>query len=195
MKLFINKNINKYFFKIYRYITSHLAVKTISPNSGSIHGGTLVTITGNSFSSNTRIAIASYPCIIVNVNSRELKCLTTDSTGTPVSTLPPPTTTVPTTTVPTTTTAFVNQCLAEFRAASLLAHNTYRALHTSPDLVQNSEHDLVAQTYAEYLAKNSLWLHSNAPGLGENLAKSWSSQVTSLEDCGRKLNSICLSTV
>ena len=52
-------------------------------------------------------------------------------------------------------------------------HNKYRKMHHVPDLELNQELCDIAQKYAEYLAKNSLFEHSHArfkgAGMGENL--------------------------
>ena len=52
-------------------------------------------------------------------------------------------------------------------------HNKYRKMHHVPDLELNQELCDIAQKYAEYLGKNSLFEHSHArfkgAGMGENL--------------------------
>ncbi len=168
------------------FISSQLKVVSVSPSAGSIHGGSVVTVTGNGFGPGTRLSFGGYPCLIRSVLPDQITCRTTDSTATPVSTPAPPTTTRTTTTqAPSTTTKLVDQCLSDYRAAMLTAHNTYRTLHATANMSSNSAAEQVAQNYAKYLADNSLWLHSHTAGYGENLAKTWSSQVTSLSDCAK----------
>lgn len=70
----------------------------------------------------------------------------------------------------------------------LAAHNNYRSLHSTPGLVANVTIDSIAQNYANYLAQNDLFQHSNYKGLGENLAYSWSSSAPNLGSCGSKSN-------
>jgi hypothetical protein len=53
-----------------------ISVRSINPSSGSIHGGTLVTLTGNGFSSNNVVKFDSSTCSILSVSFNELKCLT-----------------------------------------------------------------------------------------------------------------------
>ena len=74
--------------------------------------------------------------------------------------------------------------MADFRAASLSAHNTYRAAHSTAALSQDASIDATALNYANYLGQNDLFQHSNAKGLGENLASSWSSNTPDLNNCG-----------
>lgn len=53
---------------------------------------------------------------------------------------------------------------------ALEAHNRFRALHGVPPLVLKPEISQKAKIYAEYLAKNNLFEHSqDRDGLGENL--------------------------
>ena len=74
--------------------------------------------------------------------------------------------------------------MADFRAASLKAHNNYRAAHSTAALKQNASIDATALNYANYLGQNDLFEHSEAEGLGENLAASWSSDTPDLNNCG-----------
>ncbi|CAF1077238.1 unnamed protein product [Adineta ricciae] len=64
--------------------------------------------------------------------------------------------------------------LANFRRQALDEHNTLRRLHCTGAMVLNSSLNSRAQNYANYLARNKLFQHSGAPGLGENLWSSWS---------------------
>lgn len=57
-------------------ITGIKALKSISPNSGSIYGGTVLTITGNGFDSTTKVLIDTTVCKITNYTINTLKCLT-----------------------------------------------------------------------------------------------------------------------
>ena len=79
--------------------------------------------------------------------------------------------------------------MADFRAASLSAHNTYRAVHSSPALKQNATIDAIALKYANYLGQNNVIQHSGdawwkKEGLGENWASSRSSNTPDLNNCG-----------
>ena len=62
---------------------------------------------------------------------------------------------------------------SKFAHEHLEMHNKYRKMHHVPDLELNQELCDIAQKYAEYLAKNSLFEHSHArfkgAGMGENL--------------------------
>ncbi len=66
------------------------------------------------------------------------------------------------------------QNLDEFREAGLKAHNTYRQQHKVDDLTINPELNDYAQAYAEKLAANDSFQHSNckwgSKRVGENLA-------------------------
>lgn len=68
-----------------------------------------------------------------------------------------------------------NDCLNAYRNAILKAHNAYRSQHQAPALRNSDSLGATAQKYANYLAANKLFQHSNAQGLGENLANMWSS--------------------
>ena len=62
---------------------------------------------------------------------------------------------------------------SKFAQEHLEMHNKYRKMHHVPDIELNQELCDIAQKYAEYLAKNSLFEHSHArfkgAGMGENL--------------------------
>lgn len=75
------------------------------------------------------------------------------------------------------------QCLNDFRAAILIAHNSYRALHGAPALQQDTVISNTAQAWATNLAQKNLFQHSNAARLGENLFKSLKSSPFSLNSC------------
>jgi hypothetical protein len=49
-------------------------------------------------------------------------------------------------------------------------------MHSSPDLVLDSELNKIAQEYAEFLANNNLFKHSTS-GYGENLYKICGSRI------------------
>merc|ERR1719483_104165 len=60
-------------------LTSKMEVSAISPNSGSIHGGQVIKITGGGFSGNvedTNVAIGSANCTVLTVLPGEISCLT-----------------------------------------------------------------------------------------------------------------------
>jgi uncharacterized protein YkwD len=58
-----------------------------------------------------------------------------------------------------------------------------RALHGVPALKMNNSINAIAQNYAQYLASKNLFQHSNARGLGENLAMISSSNAYPMTDC------------
>ena len=52
---------------------------SISPNTGSMEGGTLLTITGEYFGKRTKytwVKVAGTPCKIVDVQPNQIKCVT-----------------------------------------------------------------------------------------------------------------------
>merc|ERR1719435_596229 len=54
-------------------------ITTISPSSGSVHGGQVITITGGGFSGNiegTTVAIGSTNCTVLTVTPAEITCKT-----------------------------------------------------------------------------------------------------------------------
>lgn len=54
-----------------------LALASLQPSSGSLAGGTLLTITGNGFvTGNTSVMLGSYPCTIVTLTPAMVTCLT-----------------------------------------------------------------------------------------------------------------------
>ena len=61
----------------------------------------------------------------------------------------------------------------EFQQEGLIMHNKYRADHHAPEMQLNKELCEIAQKYADYLAKNSLFQHSHdrfkGAAMGENL--------------------------
>lgn len=62
--------------------------------------------------------------------------------------------------------------LTVLRNEILARHNTYRATHHSPNMVMQSNIDMTAQQWAEYLAANALFQHSTATqrhNAGENI--------------------------
>ena len=62
-------------------VTGQAAVKSISPSSGSVYGGTLVTISGNGFSrvDNTIVKIGSASCVVQSVSLSTVTCLTSQA--------------------------------------------------------------------------------------------------------------------
>lgn len=64
-------------------INGAAAVSAISPNSGSIYGGTEVTITGNGFDSinNTQIRLGTSVCKITSLSVSSVKCITSAGNG------------------------------------------------------------------------------------------------------------------
>lgn len=76
----------------------------------------------------------------------------------------------------------VNQVVVDdFRQEALAEHNAKRQLHCTGPMTLNASLNTVAQTYADYLAANNLFNHSQTAGLGENLFQMSSSvAITSL---------------
>ena len=75
----------------------------------------------------------------------------------------------------------------DFRQEALAEHNAKRQLHCTGPMTLNASLNTVAQNYAEYLATNNLFNHSQTPGLGENLFQMSSSAViTSLQGKTKK---------
>ncbi|CAF1327202.1 unnamed protein product [Adineta steineri] len=72
--------------------------------------------------------------------------------------------------------------LASFQQEALLQHNYYRQqLHCTGAMVLNASISTTAQNYAQYLAANNIFNHSQTPGLGENLwMESSSAALTSV---------------
>ena len=54
-----------------------LAVKSIDPSTGSIYGGTIVTLIGNGFKSNSLVKFDSSTCNIISANINQIICKTT----------------------------------------------------------------------------------------------------------------------
>ncbi|CAF1382972.1 unnamed protein product [Didymodactylos carnosus] len=59
--------------------------------------------------------------------------------------------------------------LNSFRQQALDAHNQYRRKHCVPVMTLDSNLNNKAQQYAQYLAQNNVFQHSNHQGMGENL--------------------------
>ena len=81
--------------------------------------------------------------------------------------------------------AVTDSCKQEFQNEMLKGHNDYRANHNAQNLVLNAAISQTAQQYAEFLAANNLFQHSNAAGLGENLALFQSSNLGSCKQLAR----------
>jgi hypothetical protein len=62
-------------------VTGIAVVKSSSPNSGSIYGGTLITINGNGFDTikNTLVSIGTKICIISSLTSSQILCVSPDN--------------------------------------------------------------------------------------------------------------------
>jgi len=64
-------------------LTSQMAVTAVSPSSGSVHGGQVLTVTGGGFSgnlTNTIVSIGEAPCVVVSTTPAEIICRTTNCT-------------------------------------------------------------------------------------------------------------------
>ena len=80
-----------------------------------------------------------------------------------------------------------NDCVSQFRQATLSAHNEFRSRHGSGPLQETSELDEGAQSYAQYLAANNRFSHSRAKNLGENLYMMSGGSL----NCARKSITLC----
>ncbi|XP_053190049.1 fibrocystin-L-like [Scomber japonicus] len=63
------------------HFTYQLIVSSFSPLSGSVAGGTLLTVTGFGFSKNTTVTIGSEECKVIRASDSELKCRTPAATA------------------------------------------------------------------------------------------------------------------
>ena len=64
-------------------LTSVMAMSGVSPGSGSVHGGQLISITGGGFSGNlsdTSVTIGAAPCLVVSTTPALITCRTTNCT-------------------------------------------------------------------------------------------------------------------
>jgi hypothetical protein len=52
------------------------SIVSSSPNSGSIYGGTVITIQGNGFDSGTVVSIGNAACNVISVSINQLTCKT-----------------------------------------------------------------------------------------------------------------------
>ena len=70
------------FFKTSRNVSYVLVVHSTSPDKGSILGGTVVTLTGEGFSSNmsdNQVMCGNKECALISSSNTEIKCLTADT--------------------------------------------------------------------------------------------------------------------
>ena len=77
-------------------------------------------------------------------------------------------------------------CITSFNNGVLAAHNKYRSMHSTPAMKTNTTVVAIAQKFANYLAINNLFQHSQTSGLGENIAYTWSSSTPNLSNCYSK---------
>uniref|UniRef100_A0A3P8VH65 PKHD1 like 1, tandem duplicate 2 n=1 Tax=Cynoglossus semilaevis TaxID=244447 RepID=A0A3P8VH65_CYNSE len=66
----------RYVDNIIPEFTIQLLVSSLSPLTGSLAGGTLLTVTGHGFSSNTSVTVGLEECVVVEASESELKCRT-----------------------------------------------------------------------------------------------------------------------
>jgi hypothetical protein len=62
----------------YAYLTSIPTVSSVSPTTIGIHGGALLTITGNGFASSTSsvsVTVGSRPCSVVSTSPNQIQCI------------------------------------------------------------------------------------------------------------------------
>ena len=60
------------------YVTGLPSLKSISPSSGSVYGGTILTLTGNGFTASTTVALHTATCAVINATLDTLTCLTSE---------------------------------------------------------------------------------------------------------------------
>ena len=60
------------------YVTGMPNLKSISPSSGSIYGGTVLTLTGNGFTTGTSVLLDSSVCTVISATLDTLTCLTSN---------------------------------------------------------------------------------------------------------------------
>uniref|UniRef100_A0A8C4EZ61 PKHD1 like 1, tandem duplicate 2 n=1 Tax=Dicentrarchus labrax TaxID=13489 RepID=A0A8C4EZ61_DICLA len=63
------------------HFTYQLIVSSFSPLSGSVAGGTLLTVSGFGFGQNTTVTVGSEECVVVHASDTELKCRTPPGTA------------------------------------------------------------------------------------------------------------------
>lgn len=66
----------QYSNNIMLYFTYQLIVSSFTPLSGSLAGGTLLTVSGFGFGMNTTVDVGSKPCVVVDATETELRCRT-----------------------------------------------------------------------------------------------------------------------
>ena len=54
------------------------SIKSINPSSGSVYGGTVLTLTGNGFTAGTSISLGSAVCTVINAALDTITCLTSE---------------------------------------------------------------------------------------------------------------------
>jgi hypothetical protein len=60
------------------YVTGLPSLKSISPSSGSVYGGTILTLTGNGFTTGTVISLHTATCTVIDAALDKLTCLTSE---------------------------------------------------------------------------------------------------------------------
>ena len=58
------------------FVTGEGCIQSITPNSGSLHGGTLITIIGNGFTSKSNVHIGNSICRVTSASISQLECIT-----------------------------------------------------------------------------------------------------------------------
>ena len=78
-------------------------------------------------------------------------------------------------------------CLTAFTSAALQAHNGFRLKHNTPSLSLNSPNlTESANKFAQYLAANNVFNHSQTQNYGENLYAEYTSEVLTKDYCASK---------
>ena len=60
------------------YITGLPSLKSFSPSSGSVYGGTVITLTGNGFTASTNVVLHTATCAVINATLDTLTCITSE---------------------------------------------------------------------------------------------------------------------
>jgi hypothetical protein len=86
-------------------IVSEALLSSITPQQGSIHGGTTVTLQGHGFKANTTVTFGADACLVVLETATSVVCLTSQGSGPVIVTVVSNSVTFPTTTFTFTTAA------------------------------------------------------------------------------------------
>ena len=85
--------------------------------------------------------------------------------------------------VPAPANSLFDECQQTYQATCIAEHNRYRAKHQAPPVRTSTQLQQASLDYARSLAARNVFKHSNTKGVGENLAMSFSSGVSTLTNC------------